>query len=77
MTDFAYLVRDAVAASIGNTDHSSLSAVISIAQVVPNLCVSKKVILKHKVNWNTVCGAMHVLSRQNVCFADNNLEVLN
>ena len=40
-------VPDLVLAPIGNSDHSSLSAVISIAQAVPNLCVSRKVCLKH------------------------------
>ena len=58
MTDVPDLVRVAVVAPMGNSDHSSLSAVISMAQVVPNLCVSRKVFLKHQVNWNTVCGAI-------------------
>ena len=57
MTDVPDLVRVAVVAPIGNSDHSSLSAAILMAQVVPNLCVSRKVFLKHQVNWNTVCGA--------------------
>ena len=47
MTDVPDLVRVAVVAPIGNSDHSSLSAVISITQAVPNLCVSRKVFLKH------------------------------
>ena len=47
MTDVPDLMRVAVVASIGNSDHSSLSAVISMAQAVPNLCVSRKVFLKH------------------------------
>ena len=58
MTDVPDLIRVAVVAPIGNSDHSSLSAVISTAEAVPNLCVSRKVFLKHQVNWNTVCGAM-------------------
>ena len=37
MTDLPDLVRVAVVAPRGNSDHSSLSAVISIAQAVPNL----------------------------------------
>ena len=37
ITDVADLVRVAVVAPIGNPDHSSLSAVISMAQAVPNL----------------------------------------
>ena len=41
MTDVPDLVRVAVVAPIGNSDHSSLSAVISMAQVVQNLCVRK------------------------------------
>ena len=46
MTDVPDLVRVAVVAPIGNSDHSSLSAVISMAQAVPNLCVSIKLFLK-------------------------------
>ena len=58
MTDVPDLVRVVVVAPIGNSDHSSLSAVISMAKAVPNLNVSRKVLLKHQVNWNTVCGAI-------------------
>ena len=47
MTDVPDLVRVAVVAS---SDHSSLSAVISIAQEVPNLCESSKVFPTHQVN---------------------------
>ena len=50
MTDVPDLVRISVVAPIANSDHSSLSAVISMAQAVPNLCVSRKVFLKHQVN---------------------------
>ena len=38
MTDVPDFVRVAVVAPIGNSDHSSLSAVISMAQAVPT-CV--------------------------------------
>ena len=50
MTDVPDLLRVAVVWPIGNSVHSSLSAVISMAQAVPNLCVSRKVFLKHQVN---------------------------
>ena len=43
MTDVPDLVQVSVVAPIGNSDHSSLSVVISMAQAVPNLCVSRKV----------------------------------
>ena len=46
MTDVPNLERVAVVTPIGNSDHSSLSAVISMAQAVPNLCASRKVFLK-------------------------------
>ena len=42
MTDVPDLVRVAVVAPIGNLDHSSLLAVISMAQAVPNLCVGTR-----------------------------------
>ena len=70
-------MRVAAVAPIGNSDHSSLSAVISMAQAVPNLCVSRKVFLKHQINWNTICGAMQDLPCRNIWLADNPVEVLN
>ena len=75
MTDVPDLVRIAVEAPIGNSDHSSLSAVISMAQAVSNLCVSSKVFLKHQVNWNTVCGAIRELPWHNIWLSDNPVEV--
>ena len=48
-----------------------------MAQAIPNLCVSRKVFLKHKVNWNTVCGAMQDLNWRNIWSADNPVKVLN
>ena len=77
MTDVPDLVRVSIVAPIGNSDHSSLSAIISKAQAVPNLCVSSKVFLKHQVNWNMVCGAMQNLPWRNIWSADNPVEVLN
>ena len=71
MTDIPDLIRVAVVAPIGNSDHSSLSSVISKGQAVPNLCVSRKVFLKHQVNWNTVCGAMRDLPWLNLWSLDN------
>ena len=60
----------AVVAPIGNSDHSSLSAVISMAQAVPNFCVSIKV-------RNTVCGTIQDLPWSNIWLANNPIEVLN
>ena len=77
MTDVPDLVRVAVVAPIGISDHSSLSAVISMAQAVPNLCVSRKIFLKYQVNWNTVCGAIRELPWRNIWLSDNPVEVLN
>ena len=70
MTDVPDLVRAAVVAPTGTSDLSSLSAVISMAQAVPNLCVSRKVFLKHQVNWNTVCGAIQDLPCRNIWHAE-------
>ena len=77
MTDVLDLVRVAGVAPIGNSDHSSLSAVISMAQTVPNFCVSRKVFLKHQINSNTFCGAIRELPRRNIWVSDNPVEVLN
>ena len=62
---------------IGNSYHSSLWAVISMAQAIPNLCVSRKVFLKHQVNWNIVCGAIRELPWRNIWLSDNPVEDLN
>ena len=48
-----------------------------MAQAVPNLCVSRKVFLKHQVNWNTVSAAIRELPRRNIWLSDNPIEVLN
>ena len=77
MTDVSDLVRVAVVAPIGNSDNSSLSAVISMAQAVQNLCVSRKDFLKHQVDWNTVCGAIRELPWRNIWLSDNHVDVLN
>ena len=77
MTDVPDIVRVAIVAPIGNSDHSSLLAVILMAQAVPDLCVSRKVFLNHQVNWNTVCGAIRELPWHNIWLSDNPVEVLN
>ena len=77
MTDVPDVVQVAVVAPIGNSDHSSLSAVISMVQAVPNLYVSRKFFLKHQVIWNTVCGAIRDLPWHNIWPSDNPVEVLN
>ena len=77
MTDVPDLVRVAVVSPTGNSDLFSLSAVILMAPAVPNLCVSRKVLLQHLVNWNTVCGAILDLLWGNIRIGDNPVEVLN
>ena len=76
MTGVPDLVWVAVVAPIGNSGHSSLSAVISMAQAVPNLCMSRKVFLKHQVNWNTVCGAIRDLPWHYIWLANKPVKVL-
>ena len=48
-----------------------------MAQAVPNLCVSRKVFLKHQVNWNTACGVIRELPWPNIWLFDNPVEVLS
>ena len=50
MTDVHDLVPVAVVAPLGGSVHSSISIAISMAQAIPNLCVSRRVLLKHKIN---------------------------
>ena len=66
MTDVPDLVRVSVVAPIGNSEHSSLLAVISMAQAAPNLCISMKVFLKHQVNWSTFCAVIQDLPWRNI-----------
>ena len=77
MTDVPHLVRVAVVAPLGNSDHSSLSIAISMMQAIPNLCVSRRVLLKHRVNWSAVCDAIGVLPWQSIWSADSPVERLN
>ena len=48
-----------------------------MTQAVPNLCVSRKLFLKHQVNWNTVCDAIREPPWHNICLSDNPVKVLN
>ena len=77
MTDVPDLVRGSVVAPLGRSDHSSLSKAISMAQAIPNLCVRRRVLLKHLVNWTAVCDAIGVLPWQSIWSADNPVERLN
>ena len=77
MTDVPDLVWVAVVAPLGSSYHSSLSIAISMAQSIPNLCVSRRVLLKHRVNWAAVCDAIDVLPWRCIWSADNPVEWLN
>ena len=77
MTEAPDLVRVAVVAPLGSSDHSSLSIGISMAQAIPNLCVSRRVLLKHRVNWAAVCDAIGVLPWRSIWSADNPIERLH
>ena len=77
MADIPDPVWVVVLAEIGNSDHSSLSAVILMAQAVPNLCDSRKVLMKLQVNFNTVFGEIQNLSVHDIWSADDPVEVLN
>ena len=69
ITDVSDLLRVAVVVPIGNSDHSSLLAVILMAQAVPNMRVSRKVFLKHQVNYNTVwCNTGSALAGHLTCW---------
>ena len=48
-----------------------------MSQAVLNLCVSRNFLLKHQVNWNTVCGAIRELPWRSIWLSDNPVEVLN
>ena len=47
-----------------------------MAQAVSNLCISRKVFLKHQVNWNRVCRVMQNLPWYNIWSADDPAAVL-
>ena len=74
MTDVPDLVWVAVVAPIGNSDHSSLSAVISMAQAVPDLRVRRKVlqniksiriqsVVEYRICPGVIFGVLTILSR--------------
>ena len=48
-----------------------------MTQSVPNLCVSRKVFLKHQANRYTVCGAIQDMHWHNIWSAGNPVEILN
>ena len=48
-----------------------------MAQAIPNMCVSRRVLLKHRVNWSAVCDAIGVLPWRSIWSADNPVERWN
>ena len=74
MTDVPYLAWVAVVAPIGNSDHSSLWAVILMALAVPNLCAGRKALL---MSIGILSSAIQDLSWHNIWLADNPVDVLN
>ena len=76
MTDVPDLVWVAVVGPLRSLDNSSLLIAISMAQAIPNLCVSRRVLLK-RVNWSAVCDAKGVLPWQSIWSADNPVARLN
>ena len=76
MTDVPDLVRVTVVAPLGRSDHSSLSIAVSMAQAIPNLRISRRVLLKHRGNRTAVCDAIGVLPWRSILSADNPVERL-
>ena len=54
MTDVPDLVRVAIVAPLGSSDHSTLSIANTMAQTIPNLCVSDRVLLKQLIGLQSV-----------------------
>ena len=48
-----------------------------MAKAIPHLCVSRRVILKHRVNWSAVWDAIGVLPWQSIWSADHRVDRLN
>ena len=77
MTDVPDLVQVAVGAPLGSSDQSSLSIAISLAQAIPNLYFSRRVLLKHRVNCTPIWDAISVLPWRSIWSADNSVERFN
>ena len=54
MTDVSDPVQVAVVTPLGSSNHSTLSIAISMAQAIPNLCVSRRALLKHLIGLQSV-----------------------
>ena len=61
MTDVPDIVRVAVVSPIGNSEHSSVSAIVSTAHAVPNFCVIKKFLETQGIDFS-----LNVLGKKNL-----------
>ena len=77
LTDVPDLVQVSVVAPKGQSDHSSLYVVVSTAQSVPNICISRCVFMKHQINWDAVRTAVQRLPRYHICRSDEPVEQLH
>ena len=50
---------------------------ISMAQAIRNVCVSRRVLLKHRLNWTALCDVIGVLPWRSIWSADNQVQRLN
>ena len=77
LTDIPDLVSVAVVAPIGSSDHSSLSIKISTDHKVPYLCSRRVVLLKNRVNWDVIGGAVRSFPWRVIYTADDPVDILN
>ena len=53
-TDVPELVNVSVVATIGSSDHSTLSISLDIRQSIPKFVIRREVFMKSRANWDTI-----------------------
>ena len=77
MTDVPDVIDVSVSAPLGSSDHCFLSVCARVHQIVHDHTITRHVLLKHSVNWDSVREAVKEFSWSTIVKADDPVDYLN
>lgn len=77
LTESPGVVKTAVLAPIGTSDHNAISCEINLQFSVPDITISRHVYLKSNVNWDSVCEDVANIHWNTIFNSNEPVDVLN
>ena len=76
-TDVPAVVNSVVQPPLGTSDHSGLSFKLKLTHDIPNLVFNRKVYLKSRIDWDSVCNDVINISWRTIYNASSPIDELN